>query len=242
MGWHLTSPDFGNTGTLANLPAAALAIGQVGTALTFNQGASTGILTGPSPLTGNYAGTISVWANLASNTTKECLFEVASSNDGEIFAIFTSWRGAGSISVEFGANRPVYTSSSIISSNVWMHICGTKSPGAIDTTTNIYLNGVKLSVASVISDTPNIPTPTNNSIGYSVADLIGEGDGVYMTGLIDEVRLYNRALDPWEVIELYQAGLAGLRTSKISRPWYAELPALFIPSDVLIGRQQILMM
>lgn len=53
-----------------------------------------------------------------------------------------------------------------------------------------------------------------------------DGSWVPYAGSIDDPRIYNRALDPWEIITLYQAGLAGRRDAGVNLPEECEMDAL----------------
>jgi PKD repeat protein len=85
--------------------------------------------------------------------------------------------------------------------NTWSHIAGTYD----GTTMRFYVNGVLVS-----------SQPQSGSIPASTGPLSIGGDsisGQYWTGLIDEVRVYNRALSSSEVITDMTTPVAGVSTS-----------------------------
>ena len=76
----------------------------------------------------------------------------------------------------------------------------TKTAGAINTTTNMYLNGNLISIAASATNTPSFVATilrigrwTNNSVPY------------YFNGRISNVNYYNRALSAAEVLQNYNA-------------------------------------
>jgi hypothetical protein len=81
--------------------------------------------------------------------------------------------------------------------NAWTHLAGTWD-GA---TVRLYVNGVQ--VASRPQTTPLTPTPGTLQIG-------GDSYGEFFTGIIDEVRIYGRALSEAELQADMATGVAAL--------------------------------
>ena len=82
-----------------------------------------------------------------------------------------------------------------LTTNRWYHVALTKAGTAYV----IYLNGSQVS-----AETNSLPVP--------VADApltIGQAQGLFMDGLLDEISLYNRALGATEIQAIYQAGAQG---------------------------------
>jgi len=77
----------------------------------------------------------------------------------------------------------------------WYHLSVTRS-GNIYT---IYINGI-----SAGSETNDVVIPNPNA-----PLTIGQGEGFFLDGLIDEAAIYNRALSPSEIASIYNAGSAG---------------------------------
>lgn len=86
------------------------------------------------------------------------------------------------------------SSNSSVSANSWYHLVGTFD-GA---TSSIYVNGV-LSAANYFYVTTTIDTNTSSL-------LIGGSASKYFNGTLDDLRIYNRALDLREVKKLYNFG------------------------------------
>ncbi|NOS70104.1 MAG: S8 family serine peptidase [Verrucomicrobia bacterium] len=86
-----------------------------------------------------------------------------------------------------------------VASNAWTHLAITRT--GLDTYT-LYTNGV--AAASVVDATPELPTP---SPGWRFSGLTY--DEHEFNGQLDEVAIYNRALTPFEIADIYAAGAAG---------------------------------
>ena len=83
----------------------------------------------------------------------------------------------------------------VVATGTWYHVTGVWDSSA--TTLSLYVNGI--SVAS--TTTALVP---DSSAGYPLT--IGEVFGAYfLNGTVDDVRLYNRALSPADVLTLYNS-------------------------------------
>jgi hypothetical protein len=71
-------------------------------------------------------------------------------------------------------------------------------------TLNGYLDGVK--AATEVKGTRSAPPPSALFYAFGAADDANMGSGAYFTGLIDEVRIYNRPLTAIEVKALTNTG------------------------------------
>ncbi|HJW96941.1 MAG TPA: LamG domain-containing protein [archaeon] len=90
-----------------------------------------------------------------------------------------------------------------IDNNVWHHVAFTYIGSSLASGVNIYIDG-NLSNGAVSSDT------LSATILNDQAPQIGAypSPGGFFSGLIDEVRIYNRALSQEEILSLYNSGLA----------------------------------
>ena len=104
-----------------------------------------------------------------------------------------SWTfGAGSTSIEKFAISPA-----VATTQQWVHLVGTYDKNASDSNIRVYVNGILKSATTASYD-----------IGYSDSSLrIGmaiPGNSLqYFKGKIDEVRIYNRAINSQEITALY---------------------------------------
>ena len=90
--------------------------------------------------------------------------------------------------------------------NQWYHLAVTRA-GDLYT---IYVNGVAVGTQT---DSNVIPDP-------GVPLTIGQAEGFYFTGLLDEISIYKRALSAAEIASIYQDGSVGKQSSL-----YAVLPS-----------------
>jgi len=82
-----------------------------------------------------------------------------------------------------------------ITLNQWSHVIAVYE----NNTTKLYLNG------SLVDSAESITMPTSDySFSIGAKDNDGSSFGSFFDGLIDEVRVYNRALSPTEVKQLYE--------------------------------------
>lgn len=84
-----------------------------------------------------------------------------------------------------------------VAGNAWSHLVF-----IMDRSSNArcYINGVQTGIIDVTSENGNLDTASDFSIGHEFAD------DRWFKGLIDEVRMYNRALTKTEIQQLYQMG------------------------------------
>ncbi|MFZ5391908.1 MAG: DUF2341 domain-containing protein [Patescibacteria group bacterium] len=111
----------------------------------------------------------------------------------------------GSLSLATAGSNNATTSTGIIKSGQWYHVVIVKIPGAINSTTKIYINGIEYPVTGSTS-TPNItnlPVVFGKFPNYS---------GYYFNGTIDSSRIYSRALSVDEILSNYQAGNVQFQT------------------------------
>jgi hypothetical protein len=97
----------------------------------------------------------------------------------------------------------------------WHHIVYTYNGSGAGVTSNfsVYIDAAipASSGTTTPSARPNLTSLGNNGTG-----------GAYFQGGLDDFRIYNRALDPWEIIQLYYAGLAGRRDAGMKVPSLAN--------------------
>ncbi len=221
----------GNTGTLNALSATSLAQGQVGTALTFN-GSSSYVSMGSAPLLEPPLPlTLSAWVNLVNLTNNVTIVTTDASAVNYYGAKIKITATTGTVECDFGNggapggnSRQSKVSTAAITAGTWYFLCATMVSAS---NMQIYINGANAGGSYTGSGGTLAYSGTGSAIGKGVW-----GDA-YAHGIIDDVRVYSRALYPWEVEELYRAGFAGRRDAGPRLPARASLPSLALP--VLAG-------
>ncbi|MBI4712537.1 MAG: LamG domain-containing protein, partial [Planctomycetes bacterium] len=200
--WHFSegagttatdSTDYRNNGTISPTATGPTWVdGRFGNGLSFD--GTDDSVNIPDSATLDITGQISIeaWinpANLSGNkmivgkrsdwAVNGCPYDLMQINDGITFYIY----GASIQSAGLGG---------AVSANVWQHIAATYDGANM----KVYINGVERA-----NNPTNIAIPTNNAF-------VGIGrrsDGAYdyFVGLIDEVRIYNRALSASEILTRY---------------------------------------
>ncbi|MCR4330073.1 MAG: DUF2341 domain-containing protein [Candidatus Roizmanbacteria bacterium] len=103
----------------------------------------------------------------------------------------------GKPSVDFWNNR--WRANNALNVKTWYYLCGTKTPGIISSTTNLYVNGTL--VAGTIENIDSTP-----SISDAIP-IVGRLDGTrWFQGIIDDAKFYNYARTPGQIIEDMNAG------------------------------------
>ena len=187
----------GNGYTLSGVPASGWGIGRFNNALS---------LSGSNRLTNaNFSSpptmTVSAWFKLPSLPGccqwvigKENSF-VLGTNSNSFYAYIHDGTTGGSDSN--GWNR---VTSNVLTAGTWYHVVLTYQ----NRTQNIYVNGVLTagSFSPVGDSDGNVDSGTGN---LTVGDLGTRGN--YFTGLIDDVRIYNRVLSATEIANLYKSAV-----------------------------------
>ena len=188
--WHLgngtvlsVADSTGNGNNGINVGATA-ALGGVEGAAAYNGSAS--VHSGSNiGITGNAGATLEAWVKLGSTSGEQNLVCLGYPNSLQQMVLDTNVNGAGSVSVEFAYNG-MRTAAGVIGAGQWHHLVATKTPGAINATTSLYVDGVAQNFVVTSTNTPNLA----NQAVY-----VGKRiDGVYgLNGLMDEVRVSNTA-------------------------------------------------
>ncbi len=188
----------GGTGTLVASPT--LAQGKIGNALSLNgttQYVSLGASTAYQPVA---AGTYSAWINPVGLSNRVMIGGSNFSLDRNGMTLYLDGSAIVTLELANASARSIIHGLTSMSAGAWWFAAATWNGSVV----NIFLNGkLDLSAAQTLTPTNGV-VPTRIGTG---ADAVAFS----FSGLIDDVRIYNRALDPWEMIQLYQAGLAGRR-------------------------------
>jgi hypothetical protein len=234
----------GNVGTLNNLPASSGVTGQIGQALSFN-GTSTYISVPQSSILQPLAAiTLSAWVFPKSTTNNQWVISRPYTT-GAWASPFVSY----GLEIFDGTNTPpafqvttithgrnnLHSSLGVLTTNVWAHIAGVYT-GAKQL---IYVNG---QLAGSVAQSTNIDY-TGGASNVDIGQRSEYSAGEFLNCNADDVRIYNRALDQGEILQLYSAGLAGLAYWPSSGQMAALDPSTwgYDPDMPAVIRQQTLL-
>lgn len=200
------SSGSGNTGITQNMNDADWVNGKIGNALDLD-GSNDYIDVG----TGDaYAGpdmtaiTISVWINIPADVTSDAMiFDKFWDGSDESYTLYIQNNTPDRLIWRLRTNVPNTANAfgtSTISTNTWHHVVGTwdSQSGSLI----LYLNG---SVEGTSSLSGSYVNENTSSVWIGSAQYGGSGNRRF-PGMIDDVRIYNRALTPDEINALYSAG------------------------------------
>ncbi len=128
---------------------------------------------------------------------------------------------------------------SALQTNQWLHVVGTYS-GQVSATsgeTGIYLNGQAKDAHYGHDSTTPVGLTGNVKPGQTAAmGREGPIGGNYFSGMVDDVAIWTRALNPTEVAALYQSGQTGLSLGDLLR----QPTSLIVPGPVVLtGGNQV---
>ncbi len=195
----------GNSGTLTNGPTKVP--GKIGQALNFGGPANTAVTTSGSLLNNLGPMSISVWikpSNYGASSAMVLSKSLSFSGQGWLLDVYTSGQSLR-LGVSYGTqNLTAYSANNSVDLNRWQHWIITWDGSTTASNVHFFKNGTEV-VHSTPDDTDGLGTKGSDTGTLSIG-LDNESLGRTYFGLIDDVRIYNRALSVAEIQKLYQMG------------------------------------
>ncbi len=204
--------------------------GKVGTALALDGLTGEGVALPDGFLTGGQ-GTISVWFKINELSSQNIIFSGKSTTDNNVYALLSidsDGRPQFQYRANSGANDQKAQGTKILNKNEWYNLIFT----ANGQTYKMYINGEELFVAGA-NNGRWFPEITNQTLSYRIGKSEASPLSGSWNGILDELRIYNRAITRDEVLALYQEGNVGIPAVPIAiRP----VATLSVSSDhILFG-------
>jgi len=181
-----------NIGTLVGAPTWGL--GRSGKALGFDGDDYVSIPDSSDWDIGSGDYSIESWFKTSSSGD---IFVVGQSNAGGSASWYLRINGISANKISFVTSvstvAKIVTSTTSVNDGAWYHVVGIIRSG----TMYLYVNGISEGTPLAIGAVDNY----NNAVSIG---RLGEYDGLYFNGSIDEVRIYNRALSANEIAWLYR--------------------------------------
>ncbi len=210
--WTFDAPDMAgvtaydksgnnNNGTLTN--GVKKAIGKIGQALNFD-GSDDYVTFNANIPTENSTFTASMWVNPISGSGVFTKHNASGASGVGNQGFFLNYNLAGGRFYFYQYNSSgTYTSlGSTVGSalaNQWVHYTMVRDVSGGNATITIYINGVR-NASGTVNNIADMASQVLTLGKYSYTS------AAYFNGLIDEVRVYNRALSPDEIKRLYNMG------------------------------------
>ncbi len=194
----LDSSGNGRDGTSANISYSA---GKIGWCGDF----SSSYITIENPISPSGAFTVSFWGKTTS-TSNQC-FGCSRLSVGEGFSIFLV---SGFMRIDTNSGFQ-WTTGYLFPLNEWVHVVITKT----STEKKLFINGTLFSSTDIV---PTVPLNIANIYTIGVSNSDGGGIGNYLSGNIDDYRIYDHALSEKEVKELSKAKILHYTFDEFQEP------------------------
>ena len=190
--WHLgngvtvntaDSTADANQGTAANGPAAVA--GEISGGVSVNAGSSQAVISNNNAgISGDANYTLSAWIKPNAQSSQGLLGW--GNPNGQFAGLFYNLRGTGVVSAEFGNTQPAYAAQNV-TAGAWHYVVFAKTPGPVNTTTRLYIDGVDQGAMAAGSSANIVP------IADGPMQIGRWGSSNYSSSAFDEVRVSNVA-------------------------------------------------
>lgn len=201
-GGGATLYDLSGNGTHGAITGSPWLVGKYGYALDHASGQYTNLGDKALLRPGTGAWTVFCRAFITSSTTARYFVDKTGSNPYPGYALLINYAATGAaqfyVETNSSTNYRITVSDNSIADNKFHDLCGVADPRADQCT--LYLDGLEIAQTRTSAGSwPNVTNTANLNIGRW-----GQSGEDYYDDLIEEVRIYNRALTPGEISSLYQ--------------------------------------
>jgi hypothetical protein len=178
--------------------------GRFGLGAGFNGSSSKIVVSAASGISGDAVLSYMAWIKPTTVTGLQVILDSGVNDVLRGFLVCINLNDVGDLGIAFLGGNNAFTAPNILVPGIWQHIAITKAAGAINTTLNLYVNGILIPLAgSPPTGTPNI---LNNALTIGYGTAIG---GYYYGGAIDDLMYFNRVVTGKEISD-YLAWCQGL--------------------------------
>ena len=188
----------GNTGTMTNMSTSTSpAIGKIGQALNFD-GVNDAVIMGDVLDASSASMSVSAWVKLSAlSLNQKIVYKAHSVSPWESWELHVNTSNEAVFQLVNTSATYFNAGTNPISANVWYNVVGVKDGNNL----KIYLNGIDSSAwTDTVSGTVQ---NANSNLTFGLTDVSGTSP---LSGRIDEVRIYSRALSASEIKMLYNMG------------------------------------
>jgi hypothetical protein len=217
-----TAADSGGAGLVATLTNTTWSTGHSGRALAFDGSDSWATVADDPSLDLTSGMTLEAWVD-PSSSSKGWRTAIAKERSGDlIYGLYTSSSNGPAGLVYTGGNKWVFGSSNL-SSGRWRHVAATFD----GTTERLYVNGSLVASAPAAGSMPSSGNPLR--IGGNAVR------GQWFRGLIDDVRIYSRALSGSEIRTDLNTPVPAPAPARTSAPVPADSQAPSVPDGLAVS-------
>jgi len=157
----------------------------------------------PTGLSGNAEATLAAWV-YPTTTSLSVNYEAVINYGGHLVGgdsmAINLYTHSRAWSLAFNGGNDMATAGGTYTPNTWNYLVATKTPGAANTTTKLYVNGSEVAAATTTTITPNVVSRVIR-LGRWILD----SSPLYLNGRISCAMIYNRALSASEVASNFSA-------------------------------------
>lgn len=193
------STPYSDNGTVSGATLTTDRFGNTNSAYSFNGTAF--ITLGSNLFSSNNSGTLSMWVKPSTIASTQSFWGDAFSS-GDLMRFYQPLSDPTTVAIQFdhgGTNNAINTPHNTLTTTNWYHVVVTSNGSSW----TIYVNGVAQTLGVIAGS--NQGQWLSSLSGNTYTMYIGQGASGYsnFNGLIDDVRIYNRALSVAEVSALY---------------------------------------